>query len=114
MRSRVMARRCVFGAMETMVSPVRDRRCYRWYGQLPAARPAAAAGTSANFRMNACGCIQRNYQRYHNFCSVGNIIRWEPPMLTVTGATGHLGALIVNRLLERVPADRIGVSVRDM
>ncbi|MFE2408991.1 NAD(P)H-binding protein [Kitasatospora sp. NPDC059408] len=34
-------------------------------------------------------------------------------MLIVTGATGRLGALIVGRLLERVPADRIGVSVRD-
>ncbi|MFG2177855.1 NAD(P)H-binding protein [Streptomyces abikoensis] len=35
-------------------------------------------------------------------------------MLIVTGATGRLGALIVNRLLERVPADRVGVSVRDV
>ncbi|MGW6796040.1 SDR family oxidoreductase [Streptomyces chartreusis] len=35
-------------------------------------------------------------------------------MLIVTGATGRLGALIVERLLERVPADRIGVSVRDV
>ncbi|MEU6222574.1 NAD(P)H-binding protein [Streptomyces sp. NPDC047042] len=35
-------------------------------------------------------------------------------MLIVTGATGHLGSLIVDRLLERVPADRIGVSVRDV
>ncbi|MFG2462965.1 NAD(P)H-binding protein [Streptomyces sp. NPDC048523] len=35
-------------------------------------------------------------------------------MLIVTGATGRLGALIVTRLLERVPADRIGVSVRDV
>lgn len=35
-------------------------------------------------------------------------------MLIVTGATGRLGALIVNRLLERVPADRIGVSVREV
>ncbi|MGG7569297.1 NAD(P)H-binding protein [Streptomyces sirii] len=35
-------------------------------------------------------------------------------MLIVTGATGHLGTLIVNRLLERVPADRVGVSVRDV
>ncbi|MDT9700866.1 NAD(P)H-binding protein [Streptomyces sp. P17] len=35
-------------------------------------------------------------------------------MLIVTGATGHLGSLIVNRLLERAPADRIGVSVRDV
>jgi uncharacterized protein YbjT (DUF2867 family) len=35
-------------------------------------------------------------------------------MLIVTGATGHLGSLIVNRLLERIPADRIAVSVRDV
>ncbi|MCZ4602808.1 NAD(P)H-binding protein [Streptomyces sp. Lzd4kr] len=35
-------------------------------------------------------------------------------MLIVTGATGHLGALIVDRLLERMSADRIGVSVRDV
>lgn len=35
-------------------------------------------------------------------------------MLIVTGATGRLGSLIVDRLLERVPADRVGVSVRDV
>ncbi|MFF6813724.1 NAD(P)H-binding protein [Streptomyces sp. NPDC012403] len=35
-------------------------------------------------------------------------------MLIVTGATGRLGTLIVDRLLERTPADRIGVSVRDV
>ncbi|WP_328782888.1 NAD(P)H-binding protein [Streptomyces canus] len=35
-------------------------------------------------------------------------------MLIVTGATGHLGSLIVDRLLERIPAHRIGVSVRDV
>ncbi|GAA4238187.1 NAD(P)H-binding protein [Actinomadura meridiana] len=35
-------------------------------------------------------------------------------MLIVTGATGRLGSLIVDRLLERVPADGIGVSVRDV
>ena len=35
-------------------------------------------------------------------------------MLIVTGATGHLGSLIVNRLLERVPAERLAVSVRDV
>jgi NAD(P)H dehydrogenase (quinone) len=35
-------------------------------------------------------------------------------MIIVTGATGRLGARIVDRLLERVPADRVGVSVRDV
>ncbi|MEU6388344.1 NAD(P)H-binding protein [Streptomyces sp. NPDC046939] len=33
-------------------------------------------------------------------------------MLIVTGATGQLGRETVERLLDRVPADRIGVSVR--
>ncbi|MCF4121143.1 NmrA family NAD(P)-binding protein [Antribacter sp. KLBMP9083] len=35
-------------------------------------------------------------------------------MIIVTGATGRLGARIVDRLLERVPADTVGVSVRDV
>jgi NAD(P)H dehydrogenase (quinone) len=35
-------------------------------------------------------------------------------MIVVTGATGHLGAQIVERLLERVPAEQVGVSVRDV
>ncbi|TQL66907.1 uncharacterized protein YbjT (DUF2867 family) [Nocardioides albertanoniae] len=34
-------------------------------------------------------------------------------MIIVTGATGKLGRRIVERLLERVHADRVGVSVRD-
>ncbi|MFF0771268.1 SDR family oxidoreductase [Nonomuraea wenchangensis] len=34
-------------------------------------------------------------------------------MIIVTGATGKLGRSTVERLLERVPADRVGVSVRD-
>jgi NAD(P)H dehydrogenase (quinone) len=34
-------------------------------------------------------------------------------MIVITGATGQLGSLIVHRLLERVPADQVGVSVRD-
>jgi uncharacterized protein YbjT (DUF2867 family) len=34
-------------------------------------------------------------------------------MIIVTGGTGKLGSQIVDRLLERVPADRVGVSVRD-
>ncbi|MBM9506294.1 NmrA family NAD(P)-binding protein [Actinacidiphila acididurans] len=34
-------------------------------------------------------------------------------MIIVTGATGQLGRRIVERLLTLVPADRVGVSVRD-
>ena len=34
-------------------------------------------------------------------------------MIIVTGATGQLGALVVDKLLDRVPAGRVGVSVRD-
>jgi NAD(P)H dehydrogenase (quinone) len=34
-------------------------------------------------------------------------------MIIVTGATGQLGSLIVASLLERVPAEEVGVSVRD-
>lgn len=34
-------------------------------------------------------------------------------MIVVTGATGRLGSRIVAELLERVPADTVGVSVRD-
>ncbi|MEU1464475.1 SDR family oxidoreductase [Streptomyces sp. NPDC005727] len=34
-------------------------------------------------------------------------------MIIVTGATGKLGRRTVERLLERVSADRVGVSVRD-
>ena len=34
-------------------------------------------------------------------------------MIVITGATGHLGAQIVDRLLEKVPAASVGVSVRD-
>lgn len=33
-------------------------------------------------------------------------------MIVITGATGQLGSLIVHRLLERVPADQVAVSVR--
>ncbi|MEI5675496.1 MULTISPECIES: NmrA family NAD(P)-binding protein [unclassified Nocardioides] len=35
-------------------------------------------------------------------------------MYVVTGATGQLGSRIVRRLLERVPADQVGVSVQDV
>ncbi|WCN78604.1 NmrA family NAD(P)-binding protein [Micromonospora sp. LH3U1] len=35
-------------------------------------------------------------------------------MIVITGATGQLGSRIVDRLLERVPADTVGVSVRDV
>ncbi|MGF6887065.1 NAD(P)H dehydrogenase (quinone) [Nocardia sp. GAS34] len=34
-------------------------------------------------------------------------------MIIVTGANGQLGSRIVGRLLERLPAERVGVSVRD-
>lgn len=34
--------------------------------------------------------------------------------IVVTGANGKLGRAIVERLLERVPASRVGVSVRDV
>ncbi|MEV0573387.1 NmrA family NAD(P)-binding protein [Streptomyces sp. NPDC050392] len=34
-------------------------------------------------------------------------------MIIVTGATGQLGGQIVERLLARMPAERVGVSVRD-
>ena len=34
-------------------------------------------------------------------------------MIVITGASGKLGSLVVDRLLERVPADQVGVSVRD-
>ena len=35
-------------------------------------------------------------------------------MIIVTGATGHLGRAIVEKLIARIPATQIGVSVRDM
>jgi uncharacterized protein YbjT (DUF2867 family) len=35
-------------------------------------------------------------------------------LIVVTGANGQLGRGIVERLLERVPASRVGVSVRDV
>src|SRR5437867_6201091 len=38
----------------------------------------------------------------------------EGLMIIVTGATGQLGGLIVERLLERMPAGQVGVSVRDL
>ncbi|RKH69003.1 SDR family oxidoreductase [Corallococcus llansteffanensis] len=34
-------------------------------------------------------------------------------MIVVTGATGQLGRLIVEKLITRVPVDRVGISVRD-
>jgi NAD(P)H dehydrogenase (quinone) len=34
-------------------------------------------------------------------------------MIIITGATGQLGAQIVDQLLQRVPTDQVGVSVRD-
>ena len=35
-------------------------------------------------------------------------------MYVITGATGHLGSQIVDRLLERVPAESVAVSVRNV
>lgn len=35
-------------------------------------------------------------------------------MIIITGANGKLGRAIVNNLLERIPAEQIGVSVRDV
>jgi NAD(P)H dehydrogenase (quinone) len=35
-------------------------------------------------------------------------------MIVITGATGQLGSRIVDRLLTRVPAEQLGVSVRDV
>ncbi|RKH05843.1 NAD(P)H-binding protein [Corallococcus carmarthensis] len=35
-------------------------------------------------------------------------------MIVVTGATGQLGSLIVEKLITRVPVDRVAVSVRDL
>ncbi|WP_328347009.1 NAD(P)H-binding protein [Micromonospora sp. NBC_00421] len=35
-------------------------------------------------------------------------------MFVITGATGQLGSRIVDQLLTRVPADTVGVSVRDV
>ncbi|GAB3559358.1 NAD(P)H-binding protein [Spelaeicoccus albus] len=34
-------------------------------------------------------------------------------MIVLTGATGQLGSQIVDQLLARIPADQVGVSVRD-
>jgi NAD(P)H dehydrogenase (quinone) len=34
-------------------------------------------------------------------------------MIVIAGATGGLGSAVVENLLERVPADQIGISVRD-
>ena len=34
-------------------------------------------------------------------------------MIIVTGGTGHLGRIIVKKLVERIPASQVGVSVRD-
>ncbi|HEY6887645.1 MAG TPA: NAD(P)H-binding protein, partial [Solirubrobacter sp.] len=35
------------------------------------------------------------------------------PMIVITGATGQLGRLVAERLLERLPAAEVGVSVRE-
>jgi uncharacterized protein YbjT (DUF2867 family) len=38
----------------------------------------------------------------------------ETIMIVITGATGALGGATVEHLLKRIPADRIGLSVRDV
>jgi uncharacterized protein YbjT (DUF2867 family) len=38
----------------------------------------------------------------------------ESFMITVTGAPGHLGRLIVEKLVQLVPSNYVGVSVRDV
>ena len=35
-------------------------------------------------------------------------------MIVITGATGALNGATADHLLERIPADQIGVSVRDV
>jgi NAD(P)H dehydrogenase (quinone) len=35
-------------------------------------------------------------------------------MIVITGATSQLGSLIVASLLERVPAEEVGVSIRGL
>jgi NAD(P)H dehydrogenase (quinone) len=35
-------------------------------------------------------------------------------MIVITGATGALNGATVEHLLKRIPADQIGVSVRDV
>ena len=35
-------------------------------------------------------------------------------MIIITGATGQLGGLVVQHVLDRVPAERVGVSARDV
>ena len=45
--------------------------------------------------------------------SCNEVSREENIMIIVTGANGQLGRAIVERLLELVPAEQIGVSVRD-
>ena len=37
----------------------------------------------------------------------------EKTMILITGATGQLGHAVVEQLVKRVPANRVGVSVRD-
>jgi uncharacterized protein YbjT (DUF2867 family) len=44
---------------------------------------------------------------------VNHWFRLEEAMIVVTGATGRLGRKIVEKLLDHVPADTVGVSVRD-
>lgn len=40
-------------------------------------------------------------------------MRDHHPLTLITGATGQLGRLVIESLLKRMPAERIGVAVRD-
>jgi NAD(P)H dehydrogenase (quinone) len=61
-----------------------------------------------NRRYRHVGIIDTNAGTFRN-----DPIQGDPPMILVTGANGHLGRAIVERLLERAPAREIAVSVRN-
>src|ERR1039458_663332 len=95
-----------------------------------ASRPPWASSSAAAARMRSRG---RSAVRsttfmlmmitefcYHLIVSDANIktvindtARWRAILIIVTGANGQLGRAIVEQLLGRIPAEQIGVSVRD-
>src|ERR1039457_5922762 len=95
-----------------------------------ASRPPWASSSAAAARMRSRG---RSAVRsttfmlmmitefcYHLIVSDANInivisdtTRWRAILIIVTGANGQLGRAIVEQLLGRIPAEQIGVSVRD-